>query len=237
MKHIILNPTLIAAAALLASCSTSNHTPRNSSRAEFLDQVWVTPELRGQAISDSYNKVYFAPVTVSHLKDQTWWNSQNTKTRDQLEIDAKNLATFTHRSFVNAANQIPGKKILVVSNPGPGTLIIESSIVELVPSKAFWNSAASAAGFVVPGAGILSTFGKGSITIEGRLRDAASGKTIATFRDHSSDKTAVVNVNSFTWYRGSEANIDELALRTAQLLNSDNRTTIKESSPIKLIAS
>lgn len=236
MKSSILKLTAAAGLAVLASCANTPTTANNPTRAKFLDQVSVAPELRGKAVSDLYHQVYFAPVGVGRLKSQGWWSSQNSRTQRQLAADAVHLAAYTQRSLRKAAATYPAKRVQVVGSPGPGTLVVETSIVELVPAKAFWNSAATAAGFAVPGAGLLGALGKGSITIEGRLRDGGTGAVLATFRDHSEDKMAVVNLNAYTWYKGSEANIDELAGKTAETLNSPRGVTVKASSPIKLIA-
>ena len=47
---------------------------------------------------------------------------------------------------------------------------------------------------------------------------------------------AIVNVDSYTWYHGSEANIDDLAAKTAEVLNTPKSNVVKSSDPIKLIA-
>jgi hypothetical protein len=57
-------------------------------------------------------------------------------------------------------------------------LVLELALVELVPSKAFWNVGAGAAGFIVPGASLLSLAGAGSIAIEVRARDGANQQVI-----------------------------------------------------------
>ncbi|MGC4017704.1 MAG: DUF3313 family protein [Luteolibacter sp.] len=236
MKASIPKIAATAALAVLASCANNNNTASNRTRAKFLDEVRVSPALKDKAVSDVYSRVYFAPVGVSHLKEQGWWASQSAKTQGQLAVDAKRLAAYTNRSLRKAATNYPAKRMQVVDHPGPGTLVVETSIVELVPAKAYWNTAATAAGFAVPGAGLLGTFGKGAITFEGRLRDGGTGASLATFRERSEDKTAAVNLNSYTWYQGSEANIDELAAKAAQTLNTPKSFTVKASSPIKLIA-
>lgn len=141
-----------------------------------------------------------------------------------------------NRSLETAARNDVQRRLTVVGQPGPGTLIVEMAITELVPAKAYWNAAATAAGFVVPGAGLLSAAGSGSIGIEGRLRDGNNGAVIATFRDHMTDKMAAVNIASYSWYGGSEANLDEIAVKTARVLNSDAGTVVTQSSPITLIA-
>ena len=123
----------------------------------------------------------------------------------------------------------------MVNQPGPDTLIIETAITELIPAKAYWNAAATTAGFVIPGAGLLSAAGSGSITVEGRVRDGNNGKHIASFRDTMKDKMAVVNIDSYTWYGGSEANLKEMAVNIARVINAKPGTMVNQPSPIKLI--
>lgn len=220
---------------VLTGCSTVDRS-QNTTRAQFLDQVWVSPELRGKAPADVFTSVYFAPVGTTELKKQDWWKAQNARTQEQIQADARKLAGYMHESLIKAARNHPNARMKVVSQPGPGTLVIESAITELVPAKVFWNSAATAAGFVLPGAGLLSAAGQGAITIEGRLRDGANGNIIGLFRDRQTDQIALANLANYTWYHGSEANIDELAKKTAEILNAPAGTVVKRSVPFKLVA-
>jgi hypothetical protein len=113
-------------------------------------------------------------------------------------------------------------------------LVVELALVELVPSKAFWNAAASAAGFAIPGAGYLSMAGRGSIAIEGRAKDGGNNATIATFKDRRTDKVAPVNLGQYTWYHGAETNIKDWATEFAELLNTQPDRVIKRSSRVTL---
>ena len=238
MKGKLL-PTCIAATVallVLSACATPGRNPRNSSRARFLDEVWVTPELEGKALVDLYTKVYFAPVNVGYLKNQGWWASQNLRTKEHLDEDAAMLAKYMHDALEKAAKNYPVRRLEVVSQPQPDAVIVECAITELVPTKAFWNAAATSAGFVVSGVGMLSTFGKGAIGIEGQLRDGRTRNVIATFQDRDTDQFAVVNLASYTWYHGCEANLDTLAQKAAELLNTPSGTVVKNSGPLKLIA-
>lgn len=236
MRNLTAIGGLIALALIaLGGCATTDKTANNS-RAQFLDEVWVGPELDGKAFTDIHTKVYFAPVTVEQLKEQSWWASQNARTKNNLDADAKKLATYTTNALMKSVANYPTRRMQVVNQPGPDTFIIECAITELVPTKAFWNAAASAAGFVVPGAGLLSTAGKGAVAFEGRVKDGQTGAVLATFRDRETDKTALVNTASYTWYHGSEANIDDLSQKTAAALNTPAGTIVKRSAPIKLTA-
>lgn len=158
------------------------------------------------------------------------------KKQEQLAADSGKLARHLHQALIASSNNVAGKRLAVANQPGPGTLTVEMAITELVPAKAYWNAAATAAGFVVPGAGLLGAAGSGSVTIEGRLRDGNTGAVIATFRSQMKDKMAVINANSYSWYGGSQANLDEMAAKTAQLLNAAPGTVVSKSSPVKLVA-
>ena len=239
MKHTHrCRPIAIATilAALSACSPMGERSARNPTGAQFLDQVYVAPAYRGKSASQEFSKVYFAPVTTGNLSRQGWWESQSAVTQRQLEADARKLAAQFRRSLANAASRQPGRKLTVVKQPGPDTMVIEASITELIPAKTYWNAAATAAGFVVPGAGLLSAAGSGSITIEGRVRDGGNGNLVANFRDTMSDKMALVNIDSYTWYGGSEANLEEMAINIARVINAKPGTVVSQPSPVKLLA-
>lgn len=234
--HRIRRITIASVLATLSACAPmGERSARNPTGAQFLDQVWVAPEYRGKSVSEEFSKVYFAPVGTGNLSRQGWWESQGAITQRQLEADARGLAKHFRQSLANAAHSQSGRRLTVVKQPGPDTLIIETSITDLVPAKAYWNAGATAAGFIVPGAGLLSAAGSGSITVEGRLRDGNNGKVVAKFRDTMKDKMAVVNIDSYSWYGGSEANLDEMATNIARVLNAKPGTIINQPSQLKLI--
>ena len=222
--------------AALAACSPmGERTASNPTGAQFLDQVYVAPEYRGKTAAQEFSKVYFAPVSVGNLSRQGWWESQSAVTQRQLEADARKLAKNFRQAMANAAHSQSGRRLTVVKQPGPDTLIIETAITELVPAKAYWNAAATAAGFVVPGAGLLSAAGSGNITVEGRVRDGNNSKLVANFRDTMKDKMAFVNIDSYSWYGGSEANLEEMAANIAQIINAKPGTMVSQPSQLKLV--
>ena len=86
MNRVIRNLTALASVSLLAACSTiGGSNANNSSRAQFLNEVWVSPQAHGKAPSELFANVYFAPTTTGHLKEQGWWASQSSKTQEQLD--------------------------------------------------------------------------------------------------------------------------------------------------------
>ena len=248
MNHTRLVPCLTAAllATVLPSCqllvpapaADSGFNPRTTatanSRAAFLQQVWIADSYRGKPVSEQFSSVYIAPVSTRFMAEQSWWQQQTPMRQESLSEDTRAIATRMRQQFMAAIINNRAHKISLARAPGPGVLVIELALVELVPSKAYWNAAATAAGFAVPGAGFLSIAGRGSIAIEGRARDGATKSVIATFKDRRADKTAPVDLGKYTWYHGAEANITDWAAEFAEFLNTPPSHVVKRAKSITL---
>ena len=221
-------------AAPAADSGFNRSTAPVSTRAEFVQQAWVDSAYRGKPVKDHFSSVYVAPVNTSYMGKQSWWQQQTGARKAELASDTKKLAAQIQSQFKQAIANYPGDNISLASGPGPGVLVVELALVELVPSNAYWNAGATAAGFVVPGAGLLSAAGAGSIAIEGRLRDGATSKTFATFKDRRKDKVAPINVGSYTWYHGAEGNIGDWAAEFAELINTPPDHVVKRPSAVTL---
>jgi hypothetical protein len=238
---------LAALAVLLCGCSTTKRDPSgflgnertlgNSGRAETFDEGWVAPKLKDAPAYAAYNKVFVAPVNTQYLARQGWWEAQNPGKRTSMQEDAAKLAGKTRSEFEKAIRNHPGGKFGVARRKGQqGTIDLEIAITELVPARAWFNAASTAAGFVLPGAGVLSTAGNGKITIEGRAKDSATGEVLAIFRDTEKDKTAPVSVNKYTFYRGVEESTRDWAKAVAELLNTPPTKVVKDKPAFTLKA-
>jgi len=217
-----------------ADSGFNRSTAPMTTRAAFLQQTWVAAAYVGKPITDSFSAVYIAPVNTRFMEKQTWWEQQSGASKAQLASDTQKIARQMRNQFQQAIASYPGGKIKLASGPGPRVLVLELALVELVPSKAYWNAGATAAGFIIPGAGFLSMAGSGSIAIEGRARNGASKRVIATFKDRRNDKAAPINLGSYTWYHGAETNINDWAAEFAELLNTPPNHVVKRASAVTL---
>ena len=228
----IVRGTVIAGACaslgLLVSCASSGG---DGGRGAFLDKTSATPEFQKTDVQQKYSSVYIAPVDTSRLAKQDWWQNQNARMKsDVLAKDARNLGKKLEDSLKREILAYPGNRLSIASRPGPKTLTIETAITELVPSKAYWNAGATAAGFVIPGAGLLSAAGSGSIAVGGRVKDSSG--TLATLSDRRSDPLSPINTRSYQWYGGAEKNIEIWAKKGAEFLHSPPGSIIKRTSPV-----
>ena len=210
-------------------------TAPTRTRAEFVQQAWVDKAYRGKSVKDHFSSVYVAPIRTKHMAAQSWWQQQTGTRKAELASDTQSLANRMRKQFKQSIANYPGDNLPLASGPGQGVLVVELALVELVPSNAYWNAGATAAGFVIPGAGLLSAAGAGSIAIEGRLRDGGTNKMIATFKDRRKDKVAPVNIGSYTWYHGAEGNITDWAAEFAELINTPPDHVVKRPSPVTLL--
>ena len=239
--HLIAAGSLISLAIpCLPSCSMFDAKPAPNSgynrstastttRAAFLQQTWVDAKYRGKAINEQFSSVYIAPVNTSYMEKQTWWQQQGER-KGQIAKDSAEFAVKMRTQFNQAIVNYPGKHMALANGPGPGVLVIELALVELVPSKAYWNAGAT----VIPGAGLLLVAGVGSIAMEGRARDGKNNQIIATFKDRRNDKAAPVNIGSYTWYHGAETNVADWAAEFAELLNTPPGHVVKRASAVTL---
>ena len=247
MKPTRLIPclTAILMAAVLPSCKLletkeaadsgfTHQSNASNTRAAFLQESWIAPEYKGSPVSAQFHSVYFAPVNTQYMAEQTWWQQQTPLRQSDLAQDTQKVAANLRHEFMSAVANHPQRKLKLASAHGPGVLVAELALVELVPSKAFWNAAATAAGFAAPGAGYLSMAGRGSIAIEGRARNGGDNAIIATFKDRRTDKVAPVNLGKYTWYHGAETNLKDWAAEFAELLNSSPDQTVKRTSRVTL---
>lgn len=222
-------------AAPAADSGFNHSTAKTQTRAAFLQKTWVAQPYRGKPIKDHFTSVYIAPVNTGFMEKQSWWQQQTGVRKAELASDIRKFAEGMRNQFNQSIANYPGKSIQLANGPGNGVLVIELALVELVPSNAYWNAGASAAGFVVPGAGLLSAAGAGSIAIEGRIKDGTTNQVIATFKDRRKDKVAPVNIGSYTWYHGAEGNIADWAAEFAELLNTTPDHVVKRPSPVTLM--
>lgn len=234
MNLILLRRSFAAASAcfcalLLNSCAPSN----GGGRGAFLEKTWASAEFKKTHVQEKYSSVHIAPVDTSRLAKQDWWQSQNARVQSGvLQRDARKLARQLESSLAREIRAYPGNRLSIASRPGPKTLTIRVAITELVPSKAYWNMGATAAGFVIPGAGLLSMAGSGSIAVSGSMEDSSG--TVATFSDRRSDLVSPVNLRSYEWYGGAEENIEIWAKKGAEFLHSPPGSTVERASGVTL---
>jgi len=187
--------------------------------------------------SKAYEYVRIAPVDISKLRSSNSWNEFDKALAGKLGTRVEDLANFMKKAYEQSFRNVASSSNLEVTDRTnlPKTLVIEPALIALVPTKAELNALGVAANFVVPGLGIVSSamFGGGSITVECRVRDAATGELVAMYADTETEPKAVIQASQFSWTYSARINIKQIAEDTARVLSAKDYREIRRKFPIR----
>jgi hypothetical protein len=183
--------------------------------------------------------LYVAPVNTDYVKQSTWWTQANLKGGDeQMAQDLANLAVYTEEEFEKAFREDDRQRFTVVDAPQADSLILEMALVDVVPNKAALGALGLAATIVAAplGASIAAKeSAKGSVAIEGRFRDAQTGKVVAMFADREAGKFGPINLRRATWYGEAHKIIQEWADQWVKIANAEPGEKVKDTRTFTLM--
>lgn len=206
----------------------------NRARAPF-HRMWVDPTYS----ANDYGSIEVAKVNTEFVEEQSTW-AKTTVRQFHIHDDLKMIAGEFHDIVVDKFKESKENRFAVVDAPRGDTMILELAVTQLVPNKAFLGAIGLAAWAAplpvgVP-VGILATFADdGWMAIEGRVRDAKSGKVIAMFADREAAKTRVVDVEAVTWYGQARESMNDWADQFVLLANTPRDVTVEDSSAFTLM--
>ena len=208
------------------------------------NRIYVNPKYSDK----SYTEIYVAPVNTDYVMAENVWEKATIANFSESDVK-KNigmLAEYQRNAFIKACQKDPNKKFKVVDKPGPNTLILESAIVQLVPSKAelqaiglvpffFLGAITTGVEMGASAATHSEDQGKGVIAIEARTRDGATGELVSMFADREHPPTAVVDVKSLFWWEPAKPICDGWAKQFVELENHRKDKKIEEIPNFQLL--
>jgi hypothetical protein len=203
-----------------------------SSQAPFA-RLWLSPERDWTR----YPKLYIAVVDVSHVLEMSFWEKLNIR-QSKVGYDLVVMANQLRVDLVRAFRDDPEHRFSVVERPedvDAGTAQLEVSIVELVPNKAVLGAIGLAAWGApleigIPVATATAFISHGSVAMEARVRDGATGEVIASFADRETGKMRIIDLRSLTWYGNAREDCRDWAESFVELANSDGDEQVEHSS-------
>ena len=194
---------------------------------------------------DSYTELLVRPVNIQYVQAQNIWEGSNVRSVSAFHKDFQDIADYTQKAFIKAAQDDPKHRFKIVQTAGPKTAVLELAIVQLVPAKAILNSI----GLVSMGAyagvetlelagGTLTSSqdsGEGVIAIEGRVRDGGTGKVIYMFADRERGQLAGLNLAQYTWWEPERRIIDIWAKDLIELASTPANQKVKEPATFELL--
>ena len=208
------------------------------------DRVYINPKYRDK----SYTEIYVAPVNVDYVMAENIWEKATAANFSESDVK-KNialLAEYQRSAYITACQKDPNKKFKVVDKPGPNTLILETAIVQLVPSKVelqaiglvpFFFLGAITTGVEVAASSATHSEdqGKGVIAMEARTRNGATGEVVSMFADREHPPTAILDVKALFWWEPAKPICDGWAKQFVQLANNPHGKKIQEIPNFQLL--
>lgn len=190
-------------------------------------KVWIKP---GENFR-SYRSIYVAPVNTDHvIKSDSW---KTIAKKGSAENDLKEAADYMRSSFITSLNETPLNRFKIASVPGPGTLLLEMALVELVP-----NSPAMKTASLIPLYGLAVTtvdnVDPNTVAFEAKIRNGKTGDIIMTFADRRREKGNIVSVKNFSYYSHAYTLMDDWAKEFVEVLNKRPEEVIEKSSSFEL---
>ena len=247
MRRLIFISLLLATLASLSACSVLKASPAPDTgflpNPERLSEMrerapfhasWFLMDGRYAALKENYTKIHVRPIETGYLRDQYRKADLPDGYRTQRIEELTEVARFLEGSLKLSLEQYPDAKLEVVDQPGPGVFVLELARAELTPTDPTINTIGTAAGFFVPGGGLIKRVGQGSIAIEGIVRDGETGEVLEQFRDREADKSSAFSVKDFQQYAHARESIVDWAEQLAELANTPLDHKVEDSLPFSL---
>ncbi len=184
-----------------------------------------------------YKRIKIEPVNTTHLLSDDWWAQVNEQKVFAMKKDVAGVATYMRDAFVRALATDPKSSLRVVDIADEETLVLKLALVELIPTKAFFNIAGTVAGYFIPGANLVNTINAGTVAMEGVLADATTGNTVAMFTSREKDDmSAFINTNDFTWYGHAKKIINNWAKKFVEITATSDPSGVRKPFPFTIIA-
>ena len=183
---------------------------------------------------ERYKSIYIPAVNTGFLLESNWWQ-QNFR-QGQMQEDLATMAQYMRDEFKTAFANDPAHHYQVVEAPQPDSLTLELAITELVPS----NVALSVLEYAPYGGGAAvrvmerATGAESTVAFEARMKDSATGDTLAMFADRQVKKIRIIDFKAFTWYAHGREIIREWAEQCVKLANQRPGEVIEGAIPFTL---
>ena len=204
-------------------------------RAPF-DRVWADPSFAAA----NYRSILVAPVNTNFVLEETDWEKMNLRhVVASPHADLEDFAAEFRTIVIDAFRRSTTNQLAIVDRADEQTMVLELAITELVPGKAFLGTVglaswAAPVAIGVPVGALASFADVGWMAIEGRVRDARTGKVMARFADREQSKTRILDLEALTWYGHARESMHDWADQFVLLANTPNDVEVVDSSWFEL---
>ncbi len=235
LHGVILRCFLALCSALaLISCTTqappsgflSQQEPTERDRKTNFQRSWKNPKTD----FSKYRTVYVAPTNVEFVKIRNTKLNERNLFKKPYQKDVHENALFLQKTFQTAFSKSKKRPwhVLERADKRRHALIVESALVELSPSRPTLELVST----VVRGASVLNN---PTTAIEVRVKDAHSGKILASFADRKIPPIAVLDLAKIRFYKAQRNVMTRWGLQTVRWLNDNEPSPLLEKLPVRII--
>ena len=181
-----------------------------------------------------YKKIYVASVSTKYMQDDKWWDEINTSKATDLKKQFKVIAEYMQNSFKEAIKMDKTHRFLIADKPSPDTIVLELAIVQLVPTRAFFNAVATTVGVFIPGVSLLTLLNAGHVAMEAKMVDRSSNKIIGLLADKEKDQGALIDIVGMTWWGHSKRIINNWSKQYVRVMTHDQHKYLRDRTPFTL---
>lgn len=241
MKYILLLAIFTVGCSILKAGSpeTSDFLPyphrlvEGDQRFPFA-ATWVLDKNDLEPIQAKRKFVVVLPVQTDFAEPKLLRLARSERAKKERQEELQEIARFMQASFEGALEQSPKSVFKPAKEISPDAYILQVAITDLTPTDPAVNTLGTAAGFFLPGGGLIKLAGQGGIAIEGIVRDGATRKVVMQFKDKEIDKSAPITVKDFQEYAHIREAIVDWAIQYAAVMAKPWDPMVEDSSPITL---
>jgi len=239
IRHLFFTAAFAALVCPLTNCALQKSVTKQESTA-FLRSAGVSPSSKIARLPfehswrdrkvdpNQYSRLVLHPVSLRYLRNEQWQQSESSflTTKQAYQAQANDLAQYWNKSLVTAFGSPNNRLKLAHDTSVPGTLVAEIAITEIV----FSHPDTYALSWALPGGGIAEgAMFAPSVAFEAVVRDAATGKIVATAADRRSTKIKLVDFNRLTVAKPNREICDEWSQQFMQAFNKELFPSVKRS--------
>jgi len=218
---------------LLYFVPSPEHLAEVRTRAPF-HLYWVSNSTEYYLQKKKYGKVFVSPVNIDKVNDLHSRKIKNFLARTLRIEESEELARYFEQKLRLELQNREGKFLIIVDEKENETVQVNLALINIVPTSPAINLVGTVAGFFIPGGGLASYFGEGSVAMEGFVEDSGTGEIYEKFADREGQKTAPFSLKDYQRYAHIREVIDDWAMQIAELLNTPAEHTVEDSLPVSL---
>lgn len=193
--------------------------------------TWVGDEQRLIQTASRAEKILIREISSEYAAKAIDDSTKTERAKRYRKEELVEVVRYMKESFRGRILARAVRPIEIVEEAGPNTLILELALVEVIPTGTAATAIGTVGGFLLPGSGILASLARGTVAMEGRVRDAETGEVLFEFKDRSSDRVSLFSIKDYQEYGHIRAVISRWADEYARLQAQNFEGKIPKALP------